>query len=66
MLPSLKRRLNSFRYFIMGAQASGAQVKPFYLAVDGDSSWMNVGYPAPVGAAFGMAGIMTKLRCFPA
>jgi hypothetical protein len=44
------------------AQASGAQVKPFWFAIDNNSNRMNVGHPAAVGVAFGMANIMSILR----
>jgi hypothetical protein len=43
-------------------EAPGAQVKPFRLSVNNDGSGVNVGYPAPIGVAFGMTDIMTKLR----
>ena len=46
---------------MLGAQASGAQVKPFWLAINTDSGWMNVWYPAAVGVAFGVADIMSEL-----
>ena len=48
------------------AQAPGAQVKPFGLAIYIDSGGMNVGHPMAVGVALGMADVMPKLRCFPA
>jgi hypothetical protein len=47
---------------MLGAQASGAQVKPFWLAVYQDGGGVNIGYPAAVGVAFGVADIMTELR----
>ncbi len=43
------------------AQASGAQVKSFWLTVYSDSNGVNIGYPATVGVAFRMADIMTEL-----
>jgi len=43
-------------------EAPGAQVKPFRLSVYNDGGGMNVGYPAPISVAFGMADIMTELR----
>ncbi len=43
------------------AEASGAQVESLWLTVYNDSSRVNIGYPATVGAALGMAYIMTKL-----
>jgi hypothetical protein len=46
---------------MLGAQASGAQVKPFWLTIYNDGSRMNIGYPAAVGVAFGVANVMTEL-----
>ena len=51
---------------MLGAQASGTQVKAFWLAIYHDGGRVNVGRPAAVGMAFGVADIMTELRCFPA
>jgi len=51
---------------MLGAQAPGAKVQPFRLTVYNNSGGVDVGYPAAVGMAFGMANIMTKLRCFSA
>ena len=47
---------------MLAAQASGAQVKPFGLALDNDGGGMDVGYPAAVGVALGVTDIMTELR----
>ena len=47
---------------MLGAQAPGAQVKPFWLSIDSDGGGVNVRHPAAVGVAFGMADIMTELR----
>jgi len=44
-------------------EAPGAQVKPFRLSVYNDGSGMNVGYPLPIGVAFGVADIVSKLGC---
>ena len=44
------------------AQASGAQVKPFWLSIDNDGGRVNIRHPAAVGVALGMADVMTKLR----
>ena len=55
---------SGFSHFIPGAQAPGAQVKVFHLTIDEDSGGVNIGYPAPVGMAFGVADIMTELRYF--
>ena len=63
---SNKRGLNGFGDLMLSAQASGAQVKPFWLAIDDDGSGVNIGHPAAVGVALGVADIMTKLRRFSA
>ena len=47
---------------MLSAQASGAQVKSFWLTVYSDSNWVNIGYPAAVGVAFRVADTMTELR----
>ena len=47
---------------MLGAQASGAQVEAFWLAIYDDGSWMNIGQPAAVSMALGMADVMTELR----
>ena len=44
------------------AQAPGAQVKSLWLSVYNDGGRVNVGCPATVGVAFGVADIMTELR----
>jgi hypothetical protein len=46
---------------VLSAQASGAQVKSFWLTVYSDSNWVNIRYPATVGVAFRMADTMTEL-----
>jgi hypothetical protein len=51
---------------MLRAQAPGTEVQPFGLAIDNYSGGMNIGHPAAVGVAFGMADIMTELGCFPA
>ena len=58
----LLNRLYSFGDLMLGAQAPGAQVKPFWLSIDSDGGGVNVRHPAAVGVAFGMADIMTELR----
>jgi hypothetical protein len=55
-----------FSRFVLGAQASGAEVKVFRFAVDDDARRMDIRRPAPVGMAFGMADIGTVLRSFTA
>jgi hypothetical protein len=51
---------------MLGAQASGAQVKPFWLTIYDDSGGMNIGYPAAVSVAFGVADVMAELWRFSA
>ena len=43
------------------AQASGAQVESLWLTIYSDSNRVNIGYPATIGVAFGMADIVTEL-----
>jgi hypothetical protein len=59
----MKLKLNSS--FILIAQAAGAEVKLFRLAVNHDGSGMDISRPAPVGMAFGMADIRTENGGFP-
>jgi len=47
---------------MLGAQAPGAQVKSFWLTIYSDGGRVNIGQPATVGVALGMADIMTELR----
>ena len=47
---------------MLATQASGAQVKPFRLAIDNNGGWLDVWHPAAVSVAFGVADIMTELR----
>ena len=47
--------------FMLGAQATGTEVKALGLSVSVDLCSMNIGYPAPVGPAFGVTDIMTEL-----
>ena len=51
---------------MVSAEAPGAEVETFRLAVYGESYGVNIGHPAAVGMPLGMADIMTELRCFPA
>ena len=52
--------------FILIAQAAGAEVKLLRLAVNHDGSGMDIGRPAPVGMALGMADVRTVNGSFPA
>ncbi len=47
---------------MLSAQASGAQVKSFWLTIYNDSNWVNIRQPAPVSSAFRVAHIVTELR----
>jgi hypothetical protein len=58
--------LSELRELVPGAQAPGAQVEPLGAAVNGDRGRVNIGRPAPVGMALGVADIMTEKRGFPA
>ncbi len=55
-------RLSSFNDFMLVAQASGTQVKSFWLSIDNDGDRVDIRHPAAVGVAFGMADVMTELR----
>jgi hypothetical protein len=46
------------------AQASGAQVQPFWLTLYGNGDWMNIGHPLTIGMPFRVAYIVTELRRF--
>ena len=45
---------------MLGSQASGAQVEPFWLAIYNDSSRVNIGHPAAFSVALGMADVMAE------
>ncbi len=47
---------------MLSAQASGAQVKSFWLTIYNDSNRVNIRHPAPFGVAFRVAHIVTELR----
>ena len=51
---------------MLGPQAPGADVKMLGLAFHRDSRRMDIGYPAALGMALGVAHGMTKLRYLPA
>jgi len=53
-----------FGHFVLRPQAPGAKIKVLQLPVDEDSCGVNIGCPAPVSMAFGVADIMTELRYF--
>lgn len=61
-----KEGLFSFSDLMPGAQAPGAQVEPFWPAINSNSGRMNIGQPKAVGMALRMADVMTKLRSFTA
>ena len=54
--------LSGLSRFMLSAQAPGAQVESFGLAIYNDSNRVNVGHPATIGMALGVAHIMTELR----
>ncbi len=60
----LPNRLYNFRHFVLGAQASSAEVKSFLLTIYNDSSRVNIRHPATISAALGVTHIMTELGCF--
>lgn len=56
----------SFGYLVLGAQAPGAQVKPFRLTININDGGVDIGRPAPVGAALGVTDVMAEQWRFPA
>ena len=58
--------LSSPRQLVLGAQAAGAQVEAHRLTIFYYSYRVNIGHPAPVGMALGVAYIMTELGRFTA
>ena len=58
--------LSGFSSLMLSTQASGAQVEMLCLAIDIDSSRVDIGHPAAVGVALGVADIMAKLWSFSA
>ncbi len=65
----IKERLNgflrSFSHLVLSAQASGAQVKSFWLTIYSDSNRVDIRHPATVSSALRVAHIVTELRRFP-
>jgi hypothetical protein len=59
-------RTLGFFGFMLRAQAAGAQVEVPGLAIDIYGCGVNIGRPASVGTALGMADMMTEKRGFPA
>ena len=53
--------LRGFGDFMLGSQASGTQVESLWLSVYIYRNRVNIGHPATLGVAFGVADIMTKL-----
>ena len=47
---------------MLGAQASGAQVKSFWFTIYNESNRVNIRQPATVGSAFRVTHIVTELR----
>ena len=52
--------------FVLVAQAAGAKIKMFLLAVNNKGGGVYIGRPVPVGMAFGVADIRTVHGGFPA
>jgi hypothetical protein len=50
---------------VLGADASGAEVKLFGFAFNHHRRGMNIGFEAAVGMPLGMADVLTEHRCFP-
>ena len=48
------------------AQASGTQVKPFWLTIYSDSNRVDIRHPAAVSSAFRVTNVVTELVCFSA
>jgi hypothetical protein len=46
---------------VLGAQAPGAQIKPFWLTIYDEGGRVNVRQPFPFGVALGMAHVITEL-----
>ena len=46
---------------MLTAQASGAQVQPFWLTLDGDGDGVNIRHPVAFGMAFRVAYVVTEL-----
>jgi hypothetical protein len=55
-----------FGRFVLCAQTSGTQIKMADFAVDIYSNGVDIGHPASVGMAFGVADVMTEKRHFTA
>ena len=53
-------RLSAFGDLVLAAQASGAQVKSFWLTINDYGGRVDVGYPLAIGVTLGMADIMTE------
>jgi len=51
---------------MLSSQTPGAEIKPLWFPVHGDSNRMNIRQPTAVGTVFRMTDVMTKLRYFPA
>jgi hypothetical protein len=55
-----------FTRLVLIAQAPGAQVEAFGLAIDVNGGGVYIRRPAAVGVTLGVANVMTELRCFTA
>lgn len=55
----------NFGYFIIGAEAAGAEVETNHLSTEHETGGMDVGSPIAVGVPLGMADVMTEHGSFP-
>lgn len=46
---------------MLTAQASGAQIQPFWLTLNGDSNGVNIRHPVALGMTFRVAYVVTEL-----
>jgi hypothetical protein len=65
ILGMLKRDFLLGTNFVLGANASGAQLQVLRLAFDSNGSGMNIRIEAPVSMSFRMAYVMSVSRYFP-
>ena len=53
-----------FNHFVLSAQAPGTQFLTFWLTINNKGNRVNIGEPATVSVALGMADVMPELRRF--
>ncbi len=49
---------------MLSAQASGAQLEPFWLTIYNKSNRLDVRHPPTISVTLGVTYTMAKLRCF--